>query len=263
MTLRRRLKYLYYRRLGRFPYYGETLHFPPDSVVFAEACMQGIYEHANLWLLQCAVRPGGWYFDIGANIGLMSAPLLSAEPTLQVVSVEASPITAPLLQQSAAVSRHRDRWHVVPLALGDAPGRIAFHASSAGGGAFDGIRDTGRSGGAASVEVEMTTLDLLWEKFGRPPVCLLKLDIEGGETFVLRGARACLAATRPVILLEWNPLNLRAYGLVPESLVELADGLDYDVLTTPGLAPVRDASQLPYLSRANETFLLLPRGRSA
>lgn len=263
MTLRRRLKYHYYRRLGRFPYYGETLHFPRNSIIFAEACAQGIYEHVNLSLLHCATRAGGWYFDIGANIGLMSAPLLSADPTLHVVSVEASPVTAPLLQQSAAASANRDRWHIVPQALGAEPGKISFHASAAGGGVYDGIRDTGRSGGASSVEVEMTTLDLLWAKFGRPPVCLIKIDVEGAETLVLRGGFACIAATRPVILLEWNPVNLRAYGLSPESLVALATQLNYDVLTTPGMAQVKDPSQLPYLSRVSETFVLLPRSSAA
>lgn len=259
MTLKRRIKYLRHRKLGRFTYFGETIRFSADSLVFQEACEHGIYEQANLRFLQCAARPGTWYFDIGANIGLMSAPLLQSCPDLTVVSVEASPRTSAFLAASAADSPNRGRWHVVPSALGSSSGKIAFHASAAAGGVYDGLRDTGRAGGGAPVEVDLTTLDLLWEKHGRPPVSLLKIDVEGAETEVLRGARACLAATRPIVLLEWNPVNLAAYHLSPESLLPLAAELGYEVLTTPGLAPVRNPGTLSFFSRVNETFLLVPQ----
>lgn len=258
-SIRRQVKYRRHRRLGHFGYFGETLWFPSESIIFAAACQEGIYESDNLRLLQCAIRPGTWYFDIGANIGLMSAPLLQAEPTLTVVSVEASPRTVGFLKRSAAASANRSRWHVVPKALGESTGRISFHASGAAGGVYDGLRNTGRSGGGAPVEVELTTLDRLWEEHGRPAVSLIKIDVEGAETQVLRGGRACLAACRPLIVLEWNPVNLAAYGQAPESLLGLARELGCDLLSTPGLAPVQNSAALPFLARVSETFVLVPR----
>ena len=256
---KRRLKYLRHRPRGHFPYFGETIHFPPGSLIFASACAEGIYEHRNLRLLQSALRPASWYFDIGANIGLMSAPLLQTEPTLSVVSVEASPATAARLRASAGASRNRGRWHIVSKALGDKPGRISFHASPVAGGAYDGLRDTGRVDGGKSVEVELTTLDTLWDDHGRPPVCLIKIDVEGAELQVLRGGLRCLAETRPVVLLEWNPTNLAAYATSPAALLELAKELGFDVLHAQGLAPVSSPRAIEFLCRFDENFLLVPR----
>ena len=258
-SLKRRLKYLRHRSRGHFPYFGETIHFPADSLIFASACSEGIYEHRNLRLLQSALSPSSWYFDIGANIGLMSAPLLQTEPSLNVVSVEASPATAACLRASSEASPNRGRWHVVPKALGEKPGRISVHASPVAGGAYDGLRDTGRVGGGQTVDIELTTLDALWDSHGRPPVCLVKIDVEGAESQVLRGGLRCLAETRPVVLLEWNPVNLAAYDIRPAALLDIAAELDFEVLHAEGLAPVSSPRAVEFLCRFDENFLLVPR----
>lgn len=244
---------------GILPYWGERVHFPAGSVIFELACAQGIFERENMRLLQAAVRPGTWYFDVGANIGLMSAPLLQTEPTLQVVSVEASPPTAAYLARTIAGSPRRDRWRIVAKAVGAAEGEVEFHVSSESHGIFDGIRDTGRGHSTHPVKVPITTLDALWEGFGRPEVSAIKIDVEGAEAEVLRGALACLRATRPFVLLEWNRQNLAAYGCPPESLLELAAAVDCEVLNVPGLAPVTTPASLRLQSGVAETFLLVPR----
>lgn len=243
---------------GVLPYFGERVHFPPGSLIFELACTEGIFEQENLKLLQAALRPNSWYFDIGANIGLMSAPLLATEPTLQVVSVEASPRTAGYLARTVAASPRRERWRVVAKALGAADGEIEFHASDETHGVFDGIKDTGRGRAAHKIKVPLTTLDHLWTEAGRPDVCLVKIDVEGGEADVLRGGSGCLRATRPYVLLEWNNRNLAAYGCPPGTLLELAGGLNYDVLSAPALAPVLTSASLTLHMGISETFLLVP-----
>jgi len=244
---------------GVLPYFGERVHFPPHSVIFELACAQGIFEHENLRILQAALRPNAWCFDIGANIGLMSAPLLDTERTLQVASVEASPRTAAYLARTIAVSANRDRWHLVPKAVGAAEGEIEFFASAETHGVFDGLKDTGRGHATRKVKVPLTRLDTLWTEFGRPDVCLVKIDVEGGEADVLRGGLECLRSTRPVVLLEWNRHNLAAYGCPPATLLELAGQLECDVLNVPGLAPVTTAANLNLQMGIGETFLLVPR----
>ncbi len=244
---------------GVLPYFGERVYFPPQSVIFELACAQGIFEHENLKLLQAALRPNAWCFDIGANIGLMSAPLLSSEPSLRVVSVEASPKTAAYLAKTIAGSAQRNRWQLVAKAVGATDGEIEFFASAETHGVFDGLRDTGRGHGGGKVKVPLIRLDTLWTEQGRPDVCLIKIDVEGGEADVLRGGAACLRATRAVVLLEWNRHNLAAYGCPPGTLLEIANDLDYDVLNVPGLAPVLTPASLSLQMGISETFLLVPR----
>jgi FkbM family methyltransferase len=244
---------------GCLPYFGERLYFPPASVVFDLTCAQGIYEHENLHIMQSALRPRTWYFDIGANIGLMSAPLLDAEPTLQVVSVEASPGTARYLARTVAASPRRDRWRCVAKAVGATEGETVFFASNEAQGAYDGIKNTGRGQAPREIKVPLTTLDTLWREFGQPDICLVKIDVEGGEIDVLRGGFSCLRATRPYILLEWNAQNLTAYGCPPEALFEMAAALNYEVLGAHGLAPVSSPANLALQMRMKENFVLVPR----
>jgi FkbM family methyltransferase len=258
-SLYRRLKMNHYARRHVFPYFGENLHFPPDSYVFTKACEEGIYEHAYLALLQFSIRPNTWYFDVGANIGLMSAPLLSTEVSLNVVSIEASPTTSSCITRSAAESINRARWHVVAKAVGEKSGRLSFHANPSAGGAFDGLEDTGRIAGGSKVEVEVTTLDQIWTDCGRPEISAVKIDVEGAEPQVLMGARSCLAQTRPVILVECNAINLAAYGHDFGTILIIADELKYDVVSIPAFCPVTNATAFRYQSRVNENFLLMPR----
>ena len=263
MNLRHRFKHWLYGRCpgyaGVFPYFGERVHFPRGSMLFTLACEQGIFELGNVNLLRAAARPGSWYFDVGANIGLMSAPLLDSLPDITVVSVEASPRTAECLGRTIAGSPRRDRWHFVPKALGAAEGEIEFFASAASHGVFDGLRDTGRGRDVRAVKVPLTKLDTLWENFGRPDVSVIKIDTEGAEADVLRGAAACLRATRPCVLLEWNTLNLVPFATAPGSLLTFAAEINYDVLAAPSLAPVTTPEQLRLQMGLGETFILCPR----
>jgi hypothetical protein len=64
-------------------------------------------------------------------------------------------------------------------------------------------------------EVRQVTLDELWDAAGCPPVSILKIDVEGSEVEVIRGAEHLLSVQRPAILAEAN-------GPVLESLLREA-----------------------------------------
>lgn len=263
MNLKRRFKRWLYGSCpgykGVLPYFGERLHFPPGSILFQLACEEGIFEQQNLRLMQAALRPNTHAFDVGANIGLMSAPLLATESTLRLVSIEASPVTASYLAKSVGESSRRDRWTLVPKALGATEGQIEFFASDATHGAFDGLRDTGRGVATKRVQVPLTRLDTLWIERGRPAICLVKIDVEGGEADVIRGGLECLRTTRPTIILEWNRQNLAAFQCPPETLLLLARDLNCEVLAAPQLSPVTSPENLHFQMGLTETFVLLPR----
>ena len=85
---------------GRFRYYGQVVYFPLGSSTFERACEEGIYEREVTNLILALAKPGTTYFDVGANIGLLSVPVLSVCPTVKVVSIEASPDTLPFLRKT-------------------------------------------------------------------------------------------------------------------------------------------------------------------
>jgi len=255
---RRRLKSRFYKLVGFFPYFGVRTYFPADSLVFLLACEQGIYEADNLHLLRTFARDGTTVFDIGANIGLMSIPLLCEHPKLRVVSFEPSPAARDCLARTVRESGYANRWISVSDALSDKSGTASFECGAYGA-AFDGMKSTGRGGATTAVQVTVATLDQVWNRLGKPSVSVVKIDVEGHELSVLRGGTACFTHTRPAVLIEWCLRNLAANHIAPGELLEWAVQTRYRVLALPELNPVSDAVLLDVQLRSGrENFLLVP-----
>lgn len=244
---------------GSFPYFGTRVFFPKGSLSFRAACEQGVFEADNVRFLQGLVRPGTWLFDVGANIGLMSVPVLAQIPDATVLSFEPSPNVLAWLRRTIAESPHTARWTLVPKAAGETVGRVSFSLSAPENSLFDGMRHTRRVAAAREVEVELTTIDAEWKRLGSPVVSAIKCDVEGGELGALRGAAECLRASRPAVLLEWNAQNLAAYGCPPGGLLDFARDFGFQLLALPCLVEARTELELRLHMTHTESFLLLPR----
>jgi FkbM family methyltransferase len=264
MTLRKFVKYCYYNKVpgvaGAFPYYGTRIHFRPGSSLFRVACEQGVYEAANMDLLAGLARPGAWHFDVGANIGLMAAPILARVPECRVLSCEASANVLPYLQKTAAESPHANRWAVLPKAIGARTGTVKFSLNSPDESPYDGMRSTERvSGECREVEVDLTTIDAEWKRLGSPRVSAIKIDVEGAELDVLKGAAECLQAERAPVLLEWNAENLAAYNCPSENLLKYAGEMGWQLFAMPNLVQIQTPRELAWHMIKTESFFLAPR----
>ena len=80
-----------------FLYYGHRVYFPSGSHLFERFCEEGGYEQEVINLILSLVEPETTYIDVGANIGLLSVPVLATRPRVNVISIEASPETLPFL----------------------------------------------------------------------------------------------------------------------------------------------------------------------
>ncbi len=89
----------------------------------------------------------------------------------------------------------------------------------------------------------MTTLDAIVPHHG---VDLIKIDVEGAELGVLRGAEAIVTASRPVFMFESGPTEMAGFPM--RELWQWFQDHDYEVAL-----PMRVAHNAPGLSL--ETFL--------
>ncbi len=258
MFLRKSLKRWFFGARGAFNYFGVKTYFPPKSGAFLKACADGIYERENIQLISGFVRPGTTYFDIGANIGLMTIPVLAKASDTRVISFEVSPTTLPFLRRTIAESGFGKRWTLIDKAVGEAAGEAEFYVGQGDGAVFDGLRHTSRNAGASSERVSATTLDKEWNQMGRPQVSAMKIDVEGGEIEVLRGACECIQSTRPAILLEWNILNFSSYHHDPIDLLHFARSVDYLVFSASNFALIQNLATLELHMLRGENFLLRP-----
>lgn len=132
------------------------------------------------------VKPNDLCFDVGANIGNRVKPLL--EIGARVIAVEPQKICFKYLQY-----KYGNSIEIVAKGLGEKESIKELHISrysaiSSFSDEWIGSVKDGRFKGNSwnkVVEVEMTTLDRLIEKFGVP--AFIKVDVEGYELNVLKG----------------------------------------------------------------------------
>jgi FkbM family methyltransferase len=263
MTVRNSTKYLVRGLIpglrGRFDYHGTRVYFPKASFLFRKVCEKGTWEpEVTAWLCRAA-KPNKLFIDVGANIGLTSIPVLRNVLESRVLSFEPSPNSLPYLQRTWRTSKFHDRWEIVPKAASNTIGSIQFHVGDPRNAAWDGLRDTMLDGGRHAIEIPQTTVDLEWERLGRPAVSCIKIDVEGAETKVLIGAEQLVRQERPYIILEWARVNLAPYGTDPGFLLQYARTHAYDVQSFPCMAPVSELQELEREMHQAEMFLLAPK----
>jgi FkbM family methyltransferase len=190
------------------------------------------YEHRECEVLAGALRPGGVFVDVGANVGWFSMAVAAHRPSSTVWAVEPLPATADRLAANVAAA---ELAHVVVhrVLLGAAAGTAelvatvdsAFaHVSGAGRTTRTGRREP-------TVACPVTTLDRLWAAAGRPRVDAVKIDVEGAEPEVLAGAGTLLRACGPVLVVEAPTAAYR------EVLDRAAQPLGYRQVACPGVLP--------------------------
>lgn len=154
------------------------------------------------------LKPGAVFFDVGANIGLYAVPAsLQVGPAGQTVCFEAHPTLCSFLRDNVA----RNCPHNVTvenLAVGAADGHIelAFNSSNPGETRVALANEIGDP-------VPQVTLDRYCRQRRIASIDYMKLDVEGYEANVLRGAEGIVAASREILIqTEYEPLHLSRYG---------------------------------------------------
>jgi len=151
----------------------------------------GLTDPAEMMFCVHLLRPGERMTDVGANIGVYTV-LAAGVCGAAVAAVEPSAATLPHLADNIALNGIGGLVSVHAVALGAAPGVVRLSARR---GAANRVLLPGEAD--AAEEVPVTTLEALG-----PAPLLLKLDVEGYEETILRGAPKTLAdpALRAVIV---------------------------------------------------------------
>jgi FkbM family methyltransferase len=238
--------------------FGLTFTGPAADCITRHIYRIGAHEpHITRYLLDnVSVGADEVALDVGANIGWYSVLLdrVSA-PGARVLAFEPDPGSYRLLRLNLEAN-HTEHVTAMNVALGDKPGVALLHRYRDSNNGRHTLLEGNTSGG--TVEVPVETLRDVWERerLGVRPVALLKIDVEGFECLVLRGAGDLLKRCRHV-LLEYSPEGLQLAGLPPEALIEplRAAGLEARVFAGSDLVPISYAE----LARADSQKDLLLR----
>jgi FkbM family methyltransferase len=167
-----------------------------------------------------AVRPGAVVFDIGANIGAYT--ILFAQwtgPAGRVFAFEPSPRSIEGLGEHLALNGIVDRVEIVAAAVSSQVGSALFDCAGASG-ANALVADA--AAGPDIITVPTTSVDAFCASRGLHPA-VIKIDVEGAELDVLRGARQTLAHPGVEAFVEFHPSIWAKRGIPREAIgAELA-----------------------------------------
>ena len=145
----------------------------------------------------------GAFVDVGANIGVYATRYASA--FTNILAIEPNPAAYHILQANIALSR---RSNVIPLLVGcsDQVGTAQLDVAVKGMLGWSRLASSAKKSevdwDAYAIGVRLDTLDNLIAREVNERVALLKIDVEGHEPQVLRGAAKTLTEHRPVVLYE-------------------------------------------------------------
>jgi FkbM family methyltransferase len=184
--------------------------------------LHGDWENAEADFMLSWLKPGDGVIDAGANLGVFTLQAARAVgPGGKVHAFEPMKTTFGMLARSVEANDFGVRCVLYNEGLGAAEGDGAFHMSmhlTNPGSSYitmDSEMNSAKDGGgqpgavAAGERIRIRPIDAIAHA---QRIRFIKIDVEGFEPHVIRGAARTLTEHAPVILTEFFPRSLRAIG---------------------------------------------------
>ena len=218
-----------------------------SEVIDASLFFSGSFEPRAERTIASHLRLGMTAIDVGANIGYHTLRMArSVGAGGQVIAIEPAARAVVRLRRNLALNEFPN-VEVVAVALADHDAELAeLRLQSSYPLSGRGVADR--------VLVRVAQLDTLVLERQLNRVDLIKIDVDGQEARVLRGARGTLERFRPTLFFELTPSVVEAGGDSVEELFASLLALDYAVSDERGKRqqePVRQARRLPHGAGCN------------
>lgn len=229
------------------------------------------YEPEIAYLIKSLIKPGDVVLDIGANVGLHTVNFARATgPEGHVYAFEPVARMAERNSLNCALNGLANVT-IVDCALGDENGAVAMNVNTSDGGMegtsslLETVHVEKRPQHYETQEVRIRRLDDLIEELGPlSRLDFIKMDTEGFEPMVLKGAMETLRRHRPAMIIEAHSTRLAKVGLSFQWYLDTFP--DYHVLIVYPLTPANPYFRLVPLSEEPPeicvNLLLLPRTKT-
>lgn len=208
----------------------------------------GTFEPRKFALISAFLKPGDVFLDIGGNKGdfaLFAAGIVGAAG--KSICFEPHPDNVESIKRSAAKSDFANIT-VVEACVASSNGSVTLHIGRKSG--WHSMFGKGESG---TMERPSFTLDKYLQENNIDRVNLIKIDVEGAELEVLRGAMNTLALCRPLMLVDVHKRLIGSPGV--RFLSEFAKAADYRIFNE------RDLDEFP-ASKLTNAAIFVPAERA-
>jgi FkbM family methyltransferase len=186
------------------------------------------YERENFDFLRANCKKGDVVIDIGAHIGLFSvcASQLTGE-TGKVYAFEPAPKTNNLLKHTITINKMQNTIHSRKEAIGEADGVTFFNISDLEADNSNSLVAYKTDRELRKVEINLMSIDSFVSKYTLNKVNFIKIDAEGYELDVLKGAQQTLKTLKPTVILALHPAGINANGDTLEQIFDLIQSLSF------------------------------------
>jgi FkbM family methyltransferase len=215
---------------GKTTYLGHPFVYPLDSLI-GRKIASGKQWDANLTVIVPTMLPidEPEICEVGSNIGASLLQMLKVRPHARVIAIEPSHRFLPFLKRNLQLAGI-NCVEVLPVLAGRSKGTVQLY-NNASSASVDHERPELKS--RRRQAVTMTTLDDVYHQ--RPRVDFIKVDTDGFDLEVLRGAEETLKRDAPVLYFELFPALVSTS--TPEADLEWLQGIGYSrfvCFTPPG-----------------------------
>lgn len=192
-------------------------------------CWLGSYEFEKQQLFSDTVITGNTVFDIGAHVGFYTllASVLVGEVG-RVMAFEPLPRNLHYLHRHIKLN-HIANVQIIPAAVADAPGIAMFEEVLSS--------SEGHFSATGNLEVKVIALDEQIKTGQLPIPNVIKMDVEGAEFAVLRGAQQMLLQYQPIIFLATHGADIH------KQCCDLLQSLNYSLKSING-CPIETTDEI-------------------
>ncbi len=185
------------------------------------------FEKQEQLFLSSVLNKGDYFIDIGANIGLFT--LIAADivgRSGRVIAFEPTPETYRRLLGNIELNKF-DNIDAYSIGLSNSPQKLKFNISSNGYDAWNSFANSVCSNLQEQIDVNVSTLDLVLDKYEKSKIKLVKIDAEGWEKFILQGGTNFLSNYSPQLLVEFTEQNTFDAGYMVQEIYDYMVDLGY------------------------------------
>ncbi len=186
-------------RLEPYPADGGVIHLNvAESPMMAMRAI-GLYELEKRRFLRSILRPGAVFVDAGANKGDFSLLAAAAvEDKGRVIAVEPEPRNVSDLRRNLALNRYSN-VEIVEAALSDRDSSATLYLGDKSG--FHTLKPGQPERRAGELRVRTRRLDSIAVELGVRRIDAVKIDVEGGEVELIRGAQSAISSNPAIVML--------------------------------------------------------------
>jgi FkbM family methyltransferase len=221
--------------------------------------VQGYYERNETIILKYfADTKTGSIIDIGANLGYYSVILGKLlKPSDKLFAFEANPLVMDMLNKNIAINDLQDDIEVFNCALTDLNDqKLSLYLPLRAGSSAASLNKLHPQDKNNSIEILTKRLDDVGQIRNLDKISLIKIDVEGAELDVIKGALETIRKNKPVLFIELLRKWSKVFGYHPNDVLIILQELGYNVFEVN--------SELTSLESIDEAtistnFLLLPK----